>query len=103
VKEKIVRILSRKLMIALIAISMATFPALRANAQAAAAGTIAGVGATTAIIVGVVVVGAVAANNNDSGRPDTFPSIPQAPASPATPTTADAGGGGSTTTTTTTN
>ncbi len=94
------RILSRKLMIALIAISMATFPALRANAQAGA-GAIAGVSATTAVIVGVVVVAAVAANNTDSGRPTSFPELPQAPDSPATTTTTGSGGGGSTTTTTT--
>ncbi len=99
------RILSKKLIIALMAISMATFPALNANAQGAAAGTIAGVSATTAVIVGVVVVAAVAASNNDdSGRPDVFAPIPVAPEAPATTTTTTApSGGGSTTTTTTTN
>jgi len=92
------RILSKKLIIALMAISMATFPALNANAQA---GGIAGVSATTAVIVGVVVVGAVAAGNNDSGRPTVFAPIPEAPETPATTTTANGSGGGSTTTTTT--
>jgi hypothetical protein len=96
------RILSKKLIIALMAISMATFPALNANAQAGAAGGIAGVGATTAIIIGVVVVGAVAANNNDSGRPTNFAPIPETPASPTTTTTTAGSAGGSTTTTTTT-
>lgn len=69
---KIVRILSKKLIIALMAISMATFPALNANAQAGA-GAIAGVSATTvAIVAGVIVVGAVAASDSDSGRPDVL-------------------------------
>lgn len=95
------RILSKKLIIALMAISMATFPALNANAQGAAAGTIAGVSATTAVIVGVVVVAAVAASDNDSGRPDVFAPIPEAPETPTTTTTTAQSGGGSTTTTTT--
>ena len=95
------RILSKKLIIALMAISMATFPALNANAQAGAAGGIAGVSVTTAVIVGVVVVGAVAAGNNDSGRPTVFAPIPEAPETPATTTTANGSGSGSTTTTTT--
>jgi len=96
-----VRILSKKLVIAMMAVSMAVFPALRANAQPGAGG-IAGVSTTTAVIVGVVVIGAVAAsNNNDSGRPNTFPAIPSVPSEEtATTTTTD---GGSTTTTTTTN
>jgi len=96
------RILSKKLIIALMAISMATFPALNANAQAAA-GTIAGVSATTAVIVGVVVVAAVGASDNDSGRPDVFAPIPVAPQTPTTTTTTTGSGGGSTTTTTTNN
>ena len=94
------KILSKKLMIALMAISMATFPALNANAQA---GGIAGVSATTAVIVGVVVVGAVAASNNDSGRANILAPLPQAPQTPATTTTTNNGSGGSSTTTTTTN
>ena len=80
------------------AISMATFPALNANAQA---GGIAGVSATTAVIVGVVVVGAVAAGNNDSGLPTNFPPIPEAPETPTTTTTTNGSGSGSSTTTTT--
>lgn len=97
------RILSKKLMIALMAISMATFPALNANAQAGPAGGIAGVSATTAVIIGVVVVGAVAASNNDSGRPNILAPLPQAPETPTTTTTTTAGNGGGSTTTTTTN
>ena len=93
------RILSKKLVIAMMAVSMAVFPALRANAQPGAGG-IAGVSATTAVIVGVVVIGAVAASNgNDSGRPNVFPTIPSEEPT-ATTTTTNAG---STTTTTTTN
>ena len=95
------RILSKKLVIAMMAVSMAVFPALRANAQAGAGG-IAGVSATTAVIVGVVVIGAVAAsNNNDSGRPNTFAPIPSVPSEEPTATTTTTGS--STTTTTTTN
>ena len=92
------RILSKKLVIAMMAVSMAVFPALRANAQAGAGG-IAGVSATTAVIVGVVVVGAIAASNgNDSGRPNVLATIPsQEPTATTTTTTS------STTTTTTTN
>ncbi len=95
------RILSKKLMIALMAISMATFPALNANAQAGGAGAIAGVSATTAVVVGLVVVGAVAASNNDSGRPNILAPLPQAPETPTTTTTTNNGSGGSSTTTTT--
>jgi len=94
-----VKIFSKKLVIAMMAVSMAVFPALRANAQAGAGG-IAGVSATTAVIVGVVVIGAVAASNgNDSGRPNTFPTIPSEEPTATTTTT----NGGSATTTTTTN
>lgn len=57
------------------AISMATFPALRANAQTAGGIAGLGVGATTVVIAAVVVVGAVAAADNDSGRSDTFQAI----------------------------
>ena len=67
------RILSKKLIIAVMAISMAIFPALNANAQAATAGAIAGVTpAVVAVVAAVVVVGAVASSDNDSGRPDIF-------------------------------
>jgi len=93
-----VRILSKKLVIAMMAVSMAVFPALRANAQPGAGG-IAGVSTTTAVILGVVVIGAVAASNgNDSGRPNIFPTIPSEEPTATTTTT-----GSSTTTTTTTN
>jgi len=96
-----VRIFSKKLVIAMMAVSMAVFPALRANAQAGAGG-IAGVSATTAVIVGVVVIGAVAAsNNNDSGRPNTFAPIPSVPSEEPTATTTTTNGGSATTTTTT--
>ena len=92
------RILSKKLVIAMMAVSMAVFPALRANAQPGAGG-IAGVSTTTAVILGVVVIGAVAASNgNDSGRPNIFPTIPSEEPTATTTTT-----GSSTTTTTTTN
>ncbi len=96
------RTISRKLIIALMAISMATFPALRANAQAgAAAGGIAGVGATTAVIVGLVVVGGlVSANNDNSGRPTTFAPIPEVPSDTNTATATSTSGGSTTTTTT---
>ena len=95
------RTFSKKLVIAMMAVSMAVFPALRANAQAGAGG-IAGVSATTAVIVGVVVIGAVAAsNNNDSGRPNTFPAIPSVPSEESTATTTTTNGGSTTTTTTT--
>ena len=94
------RIFSKKLVIAMMAVSMAVFPALRANAQAGAGG-IAGVSATTAVIVGVVVIGAVAAsNNNDSGRPNTFPAIPSVPSEEPTTTTTTNNGGSTATTTT---
>jgi 1-aminocyclopropane-1-carboxylate deaminase/D-cysteine desulfhydrase-like pyridoxal-dependent ACC family enzyme len=73
VKEcEIVRILSKKLIIALMAITMATFPALRANAQA---GTIAGLSVGAAATIAAVVVVAVAASDTDSGRPDTLAAI----------------------------
>ena len=91
------KIFSKKLVIAMMAVSMAVFPALRANAQAGA-GSIAGVSTTTAVILGVVVIGAVAASNgNDSGRPNIFPTIPSDENTATTTTT----NGGSTTTTTT--
>ena len=96
------RILSKKIMIALLAISMATFPALRANAQAGAAGTIAGVGLTTAIIIGVVIVTAVAVGDSESGRPVVFQPIPQAPTPTPTPTPTTTTQPAGTTTTTTT-
>jgi len=93
-----VKIFSKKLVIAMMAVSMAVFPALRANAQPGA-GAIAGVSTTTAVILGVVVIGAVAASNgNDSGRPNIFPTIPSEEPTATTTTT-----GSSTTTTTTTN
>jgi len=96
-----VRILSKKLVIAMMAVSMAVFPALRANAQAGAGG-IAGVSATIALIVCFVVIGAVAASNyNDSGRPNTFPAIPSVPSEEPTATTTTTDGGSTTTTTTT--
>ena len=76
------------------AITMAIFPALNANAQAAAAGTIAGASTTVvAVIAAVVVVGAVASADSESGRPDTFTPIATStnvdispPAPPAAPT-----------------
>jgi len=93
-----VRILSKKLVIAMMAVSMAVFPALRANAQP---GAIAGVSTTTAVILGVVVIGAVAASNgNDSGRPNVLPTIPSVPSEEATATTTTTNGGSTTTTTT---
>ena len=92
------RILSKKLVIAMMAVSMAVFPALRANAQP---GAIAGVSTTTAVILGVVVIGAVAASNgNDSGRPNVLPTIPSVPSEEATATTTTTNGGSTTTTTT---
>jgi len=94
-----VKIFSKKLVIAMMAVSMAVFPALRANAQP---GAIAGVSTTTAVIVGVVVIGAVAASNgNDSGRPNVLPTIPSVPSEEATATTTTTNGGSTTTTTTT--
>ena len=95
------KIFSKKLVIAMMAVSMAVFPALRANAQPGA-GAIAGVSTTTAVILGVVVIGAVAASNgDDSGRPNIFPTIPSVPSEEPTATTTTTGN--STTTTTTTN
>jgi len=92
-KEKIMRILSKNLMIALIAISMATFPALRANAQAA--GSVSGVTATTALIIGILVVGAVVSKENTNGRPVP---VVESPAPTAPVSTASTGGSSSTTT-----
>ena len=92
------KIFSKKLVIAMMAVSMAVFPALRANAQP---GAIAGVSTTTAVILGVVVIGAVAASNgNDSGRPNIFPTIPSVPSEEPTATTTTTTSGSTTTTTT---
>ncbi len=90
------RILSKKLIIAIMSVSMAVFPAVNANAQA---GTIAGVATPVAVVGGIIVVG-LAAYSIDNANDDSRNTLP---ITQSTATTATSTAGGSSSTTTTTN
>lgn len=89
------RILSKKLIIAIMSISMAVFPAVNANAQA---GNIAGVSTTTAVVGGIIIVG-LAAYSIDNANDDSRATLP-IPSTTATTTTTNSGSSSTTTTTT---
>ena len=90
---------NKKLSIAILAISMAIFPALNVQAQAGA-GTIAGVSTSTlaGVALVAVVVGAIA---SDFGGNDGFTPVAIIPSAVATTTTTTATATTTTTTTTT--
>ncbi|MAY03690.1 MAG: hypothetical protein CMQ38_12025 [Gammaproteobacteria bacterium] len=93
------RILGKKIAIALLSVSMALVPSLNANAQQG--GTVLGMSTATAAVVGVIAVAAIAYNVDSNDDSERF--IPPADEDSSTTTTTDTSSGGGSTTTTTTN